>query len=312
MKNYILTITPNPALDLSGVTEEIIPNEKTYVHNEIRSPGGNAINVARILTRLKIPTVATGFLGGSTGQEIKYLLDEEGVKNNFIKIKSHSRICVIASNKKNNDQLRLTFPGPHIQKTEKDQLFTLFNKSKKPLYVVVGGSLPQGLYTSDLLHLLRLAKKENINCVVDCPGNIMRDLIKGNPFLIKPNLLEFQKMIGLNVRSIGAVQKQAQKLLNQVANICISSVDGGTLLVTRNASYFGRVPHVKVKSSVGAGDSMVGAMVAQFYLKNQSEADILRWGLAAAAATLTNPGTAFGSAQEIRRFYAKTKVTRIN
>lgn len=311
MKNYILTITPNPALDLGGIVDNLKPNEKSYVHDETRSPGGNAINVARILTRLKKPVIATGFLGGSTGEEIKSLLDEEGVKNKFIKIKGHSRICVTVSNKADHHQTRLNFPGPYITYQEKEKIFSLLESQKKISLLVIGGTLPDGLRPADVLRLMRLARKQNIECVVDCPANIMRVLISGKPMLIKPNLTEFQEMTGSSAKSISGVQKVARKLLNKVPYICISSVEGGALLVTRQNSYFGRIPKVNIKSTVGAGDSMVGAIIAQLYKKNTSGEDILRWGLAAAAATLSHPGTAFGSSYEIHRLYNKTMIRQI-
>lgn len=311
MKNYILTITPNPALDLGGIVDNLKPNEKSYVHDESRSPGGNAINAARILNRLKIPVIATGFLGGSTGEEIKSLLDEEGVKNKFIKIKGPSRICVTVSNKADHHQTRLNFPGPHITYQEKEKIFSLLESQKKISLLVFGGTLPDGLRPGDVLRLMRLARKQNIECVVDCPANIMRVLIAGKPMLIKPNLTEFQEMTGSSAKSISGVQKVARKLLDKVPYICISSVEGGALLVTRQNSYFGRIPKVKIKSTVGAGDSMVGAMIAQLYKKNTSGEDILRWGLAAAAATLGHSGTAFGSSHEIHRLYNKTMIRQI-
>jgi 1-phosphofructokinase family hexose kinase len=312
MKNYILTITPNPALDLGGVVDNLKANEKSYIHDETRSPGGNAINVARILTRLKIPVLATGFLGGSTGEEIKNLLDEENVKNKFLKILGHSRICVTVSNKEDHHQTRLNFPGPHITHQEKETFLRLLENQKNISLLVFGGSLPKGLRPADVLRLMRLARKQNIECVVDCPANILRELIDGSPLLIKPNLTEFQEVTGSSVKSIGGVQKEARKLLEKVPYICISSVEDGALLVTRKNSYFGRIVKVKVKSTVGAGDSMVGAMVSQLYKKNTSEEDILRWGLASAAATLAQPGTALGSAHVIYRLYNKTKVSIIS
>lgn len=311
MKNYILTITPNPALDLGGIVNNLKPNEKSYVHDESRSPGGNAINVARILTRLKIPVLTTGFLGGCTGEEIKSLLDEEGVKNKFVKIKGHSRICVTVSNKEDHHQTRLNFPGPHISYQEKELFFSLLKNQKKISLLVLGGTLPEGVRAADVIRLMRLARKQNIECVVDCPANILRELITEKPLFIKPNLTEFQDMTGSSVKSISGVQKVARKLLDKVPYICISSVEGGALLVTTQNSYFGRIPKMKIKSTVGAGDSMVGAMIAQLYKKNTSGEDILRWGLAAAAATLGHPGTAFGNAREIHRLYAKTMVTKI-
>lgn len=309
MKNYVFTMTPSPTLDLGGVVDNLKPNEKSYVHDETRSPGGNAINAARILTRLKIPVLATGFLGGSTGQEIKHLLDGERVKNNFVKIEGHSRICVTVSNKTDHRQTRLTFPGPDISINEKERFFRVLKNQEGISFLVVGGSLPKGLRLTDIIRMMRLARKRKIECIIDCPGNILRELVTERPFLIKPNLTEFQEMSGTLVKSIVSVQKEARKFLDRVPYVCVSSVEGGALLVTRHNSYFGRTPKVKVKSSVGAGDSMVGAMVAQLHKKNTSGEDILRWGLAAAAATLAQEGTAFGSAHEIRRLYKKTKVS---
>lgn len=308
MKSYVFTITPNPALDLSGVVDNLKPNEKNYVYDELKSPGGNGINSARILTRLKIPVIATGFLGGSTGDEIKGLLDEESVKSKFVKISGHSRICVTVSNKTDHQQTRLNFPGPKISLQEKNLLLKLFQKQKTS-FLVFGGSLPDGFKTTDILRIMRLARKQNIQCIVDCPGNIMKELILGKPLLIKPNLTEFQEMTKSSVKSISDVQKEAQKLLIHVPLVCISSVENGTLLVTKENSYFGRIPKVKIKSTVGAGDSMVGAMVTQLYKNNSSGKDILKWGLAASAATLAQPGTTLGSGLEIERLYKKTTVS---
>jgi len=94
MRKVVCTITPNPALDLSGIVDSIKPNEKNYIRNEQRYPGGNAINAARILKRLGVPVVASGFLGGSTGNEIFQLLKAEELKQHFIQIKESSRINI--------------------------------------------------------------------------------------------------------------------------------------------------------------------------------------------------------------------------
>lgn len=311
MKNYILTITPSPALDLGGIVDNLRPNEKSYVHDETKSPGGNAINAARILTRLNIPVLATGFLGGSTGVEIKTLLDGEKVPNKFMKISGHSRICVTVSNKTDNKQTRLNFPGPKITHQEKINLFRMLENQKNISLIVFGGSLPEGFHVRDILRLMNLARKNNIECIIDSPGNILRELIDAKPLLIKPNLIEFQELTESRVKSIHAVKKKAQKLLDKVPYICISSVEGGALLVTRNYSYFGRIPDVKVKSTVGAGDSMVGAMAAQFYKNNLSGEDILKWGLGAAAATLSMRGTELGHTKAIHQLYKRTTVSVI-
>lgn len=311
MKPYVLTITPNPALDIGGIVDKLKPNEKVYVHKETRCPGGNGINVARILHRLGIPVIATGFIGASTGEEIDFLLDSEGVRSKFVAIEGHSRICVTVSSNADQKQTRLTFPGPYIRKMEKKRIFDIVKNGNGVALLMLGGSLPKGFSNADVLHILRLARKRKFDSIVDCPASVMRSAIEGRPLLIKPNLDEFQELIKKKIRSIHSVHQEARKLLDRVAHVCVSSVEGGTLLVTRGHSFFGRIPPVKVKSTVGAGDSMVGAMAAQFFLKNSAPEELLRWGLAASAATLSHSGTAMGRDAEIRRLYKLTTIRRV-
>lgn len=311
MRRNILSITPNPALDLGGVVDKLKPNEKSYVHDETRSAGGNAINVARILTRLSVPVVATGFLGGSTGEEINSLLKKEKVKTDFIRIAGHSRISVTVSNRSDHRQTRLSFPGPKIHVEEKAALFELVKNHENCPLVVIGGSLPLGFNAADVVKIAMLARSKGAEAIIDCPGKVMRKLVSSQPLLIKPNLDEFQELTRSNVKTLKTVKKRAYKLLNRVRFVCVSSVEGGAILVTKGGSYFGRIPNIKVRSTVGAGDSMVGAMAAQIFLGNPSGADLLRWGLAASAASLAHPGTAMGSSDEIRRLYNMTKVESV-
>jgi 1-phosphofructokinase family hexose kinase len=311
MKKSVLTVTPNPALDLSGIVNRLKPNEKSYVRHEIRSPGGNAINVARILTRLQILTLASGFLGGSTGDEIKFLLDEEGVRNKFFSIEGHSRVSVTVSNQFDHKQTRLSFPGPKIKVQERDRLFDWFRSKRGISLLVLGGSLPDGFGTKEVIQQMVLARKNKIESIIDCPGQIMRRLVDEGPLLIKPSLDEFQELTQSRAKSVNAVRREAKKLLERVPFVCVSSVEGGALLVTRGNSYFGRIPRVKIRSTVGAGDSMVGAMAARLFKGDRSGEEFLRWGLAASAATLSHLGTAMGTAREIRALYRATKIETV-
>ncbi|UYL07402.1 1-phosphofructokinase family hexose kinase [Bdellovibrio sp. SKB1291214] len=304
----VVTITPNPALDINGVVDAMKPDEKAYVHDEQRAPGGNAINVARILNRFQVPVVASGFLGGATGDEVLNLLKLEKIPVDFTRVKQSTRINVTVSNRQNHRQTRLSFAGPQISSAEKEKLIRIFKSYRSAKILVVGGSLPPGYKVSDLKKLITTAQKRNVRVVVDCPGTTFTDLKVKNILLIKPNLEEFQQMTGTKVKTIKAVQAKAQALLKNCEYVCVSSVEGGALLVTKAASFFGKIPAVKIRSTVGAGDSMVACMVAQLAQGNSSAEEILRWGLAASAATLIEPGTRLGQASIIRGLYEKTKV----
>lgn len=308
MKKVILTITPNPALDLSGFVKNLKPNEKTYVFSEQRAPGGNAINCARILSRLHIPVIPTGFLGGSIGREVELLLRKENLRPRFIKIQESTRINVTVSNYFDHQQTRLSFQGPDIKKSEKQQLFDFVKKQDNLFMLILGGSLPSGFTVTDVIRLMHLAKKKRVECIVDCPGNILAQILPATPVFIKPNLEEFQVLTKSRVKTIGSVLKKAQGFLSEVPYICVSSVEDGALLITRRGSYFGKIPDIKIRSSVGAGDAMVGAMAAQLYEGQTSPEEILKWGLASAAATLGELGTSLGQADEIIRLHKKIHV----
>lgn len=311
VKNFILAITPNPALDVCGFVDRIVPNEKSYVFDEVRAPGGNAVNVARILNRLKVPVLASGFLGGSTGSEVENLLKNEGIRQQFIETTSPTRINITVSNRKDHNQTRLSFPGPSINLKEKNRLLKLVRRSPRGGILVIGGSLPPNFSVQDLKQIIQVAKNRDKEVVVDCPGQILQQLTKCPLLLIKPNLEEFQVMTRSRMKTISEVKKKAIPLLRTVSYICISSVDRGTLLVTQSGCFFGRIPQMKIRSTVGAGDSMVGAMVAQLSTGNFSAPEILRWGLAAAAATLGETGTTLGSAAQIKKLYKKIAVVEV-
>lgn len=311
MKKKIFSITPNPALDLGGFVEKIVPNEKSYVENETRFPGGNAINAARILSRLNIPVTLSGFLGGSTGEEIRSLLEVENLETKFIKIKASSRINITVSNRSSRHQTRLSFPGPNILVEEKKKLFKLFEQQSQTSLLLLGGSLPKGFTPKDLERFIFLARRKNIVSFVDCPGDILAQIVEAKPFFMKPNLEEFQELTRSRVKTIGAVIEKAKRILDKVPYICVSSVEGGALLISRTQICFGRTPNVHIQSTVGAGDSMVGGMISQFYKNEISIDEVLKWGLAASAATLSESGTKLGSARKINQLYLKTKVTNI-
>lgn len=322
----IYTVTPNPTLDLGGLVNELIPNEKNYVEHETKAPGGNAINAARIMQRLGAQVVATGFLGGGIGHLVEALLKQEGVKTRFVNIDGMTRVSITVSNRNTHMQTRLSFPGPMISTKEANRLFEQVVRIKSPGLVVVGGSLPPGVSPAFIQKLIRSLHARRVPTLIDVPGTVLKNVISAGPLFIKPNLVEFQELVGKKVTSVSSVVKSARKLSGKVPLICISSVEGGALLVTSKSAWFGKTPNVRVRTTVGAGDSMVGAIAAclgkhlqKGFTSQDLEAwpgdqvgDLLRWGLASAAATLETHGTELGKANRICTYYRKGQVEQID
>ena len=309
----IYTVTFNPALDIGGTVDQIIPNEKSYVINEIHHPGGNGINAAIIIHRLGSEVNATGFLGGTNGSEIERLLNEEKLKHSFIKISGNTRMNVTVSSRKTHKQTRLSFAGPKIESDEFKKLYNLINKAKPQDLVLIGGSLPPGISTKHIIQILKDLKKKNILCMVDMPGKLLNEIISSKPYFIKPNLIEFQELVGKKVKSIKSILPLVRQLNTLVPLICVSSVEGGAILVTKNEAWFGKIPKVKILSTVGAGDSMVGAMATRLAIdKDTSVEKLLRLGLAASCATLTNDGMVLGSNKMIKNYLSKILIKKID
>ncbi|MBN20963.1 MAG: hypothetical protein CL678_06695 [Bdellovibrionaceae bacterium] len=325
--NPIVSITPNPALDLSGMVQQIIPDEKNYVHDEKLDPGGNAINAARIIHRMNVPVTVSGFLGGGIGKELKDLIAAEGLNHQFIEIRKSTRVCVTVSNRNTHHQTRLSFPGPQIATDEFERLERFLETLLEGTLVVIGGSLPPGVNARNLSDLIKAAQKRKCECIVDVPGSILRELYQESdmgPLLIKPNLLELGEFFGHKVTSLKEVVHAVRPILDKTPLVCVSSVEGGAALITPKGAWFGRIPKVRVKTSVGAGDSMVGSMCAvlhQWKFKDRDDkgfyeavndkgGDLLRWGLAAACATLTVTGTQLGERADIEKYYSQIEIEK--
>jgi len=302
----IYTVTFNPALDVNGVVDQLIPNEKCYVHNEIHTPGGNGINAAIIAHRLKSKVLMTGFLGGANGNEIKYLLDKEKLNHHFIKINNNTRMNITISNKDDHRQTRLSFAGPTILKAERIKLLNFLERVTADDLVILGGSFTPCVNIAYIKGLIKKLRKKNIPCLVDMPGDFLKEIIKAKPNFIKPNLLEFQILAGKKVKTIKEALPLARKLLKDVPLICISSIEGGALLIGHDEAWFGKIPEVKIHSTVGAGDSMVGAFASVLEKNfNPSLEFLLRTGLAASCATLTERGLTLGSKKKILKFQSQ-------
>lgn len=275
---------------------------------------------ARNRHRHPTTAIAGGFLGGGVGKEVESLLTQEGVACDFIPIQGHTRIGVTVSSERTHLQTRLSFPGPRILPHEVQKLVRWVRSIAPPALILLGGSFPPHFTTEHVRKLMGIAHRAGIPFILDVPGKELKSLISRKPLFIKPNLTEFQNLIEKKVSSLSAVLKKARQLTALVPWVCVSSVEGGALLVHQDHAWFGRIPRLRIRSTVGAGDSMVGAMSFQLWLQHlnpdvqvneRSGADLLRWGLAAAAATLMTPGTQLGGAPEISKFYKKLRVQQI-
>ncbi len=343
----IITLTPNPALDVSGHVSELVPNEKNYVRDERRDPGGNGINSARIATRLNacksfpkssrkhsVEILATGPLGGQAGDEIKQLLKNEKIKARFVSIRGFTRTNITVTEDCSGLQTRLTFPGPRVSSTEIKSVFAQIRRFRGPGIFLLGGSLPEGCPDDFHIQVTRLAQRQNLGVIVDVPSKYLKSLLESlkSPLLmIKPNQTELEEWVGHKLTSDQALAEASQKLTRYSKIVCTSLAERGAMITVGHRTWFAQAPKIEARGTVGAGDSMVGATTFSLasrgvWLPEHVEEcferrdgggsslpseieDALKWGLAAGAATAEVVGTSLARPEEIVRLQPMVKIS---
>lgn len=290
MPKRVLTITMNPALDVNSEAAEVITDQKVRCEKARYDPGGGGINVARVLTRLGIEVDAEYLVGGVTGNFLRMLLQEEEMYDHPIEISGITRENTSVIDKKTGEQYRFVFPGPEISEEEWTKVLDrVENEIDDYEYVVASGSLPPGVPVDFYSRLAKIVLDKGKKYILDASGDYLSEGIRNGATFIKPNQEEFEVLR----RKTGAKDKDdlINKLLSTgVENIIHTMGKDGTYLYNRSGSKEFSLPEIEVNSSIGAGDSFVGGLVAGLAEGRGVEGAIC-YGIAAASSTLKTPGT---------------------
>lgn len=280
----------NPALDVSSEADEVLTDQKVRCERPQYDPGGGGINVARVLTRLGIEVDAEYLVGGVTGIFLRTLLEEEDMYDHPIEIKGITRENTSIIDKKTGEQYRFVFPGPEIEEDEwKRVLKGVEDEISSYDIVVASGSLPPGVPSDFYSRLGKIVLDENKSYVLDTSGNTLLEGIQNGATFIKPNEEEFEALA--EKTNSKTHEDLVQKLFSfGVENIIHTKGKDGTYLYNQAGTKEFTLPEIEVNSSIGAGDSFVGGLVAGL-VEGKSIEDSICYGIAAASSTLKTPGT---------------------
>lgn len=294
----IYTVTLNPSIDYVIKVDKLTTGNINRVNEEHVYPGGKGINVTRILKSLDNDNIALGFVSGFTGDYIINSLQELNLKSDFIKVKQgFTRINVKV---KSEEETEINGQGPKISEEELNQFYKVIDKLVDGDILILSGSIPSCLDERLYESIMKKVEDMDIKVIVDATKNLLLNVLKYKPFLIKPNNHELAEMFNVELNSTEDVVFYARKLKEMGAqNVLISMGKDGALLVTENDEVFASsVAKGEVINSVGAGDSMVAGFIAG-YLKSNSYEEALRLGAASGGAT------AFSSDLATREFIDK-------
>lgn len=280
----IYTMTFNPSLDYIVKVKEFNLGEVNRTYEEEIYAGGKGINVSTVLGNLGIENKAFGFIAGFTGDEIEKRVIKSGCMADFIKLKSgNSRINVKL---KSREESEINAQGPVIDKGAIDSLYKKLDQLKDGDILVLAGSIPNTLPEDMYEKIISYLSNKNIKFIVDATKNLLVNVLKYHPFLIKPNNHELEEIFNVKLNCEEDIIKYAKKLQGMGAlNVLISLAGDGAILLTEDGQILkNKAPKGEVKNSVGAGDSMVAGFTAG-YIKKKDYKYALKLGIATGSAS---------------------------
>lgn len=258
----IYTVTFNPSLDYIVSVNDFQLGLTNRTDSELILPGGKGINVSTILMNLGIDSTAFGFAAGFTGEEIIREVEAMGIRSDFIKI--DSGISRINLKLKNIDGTEINGSGPEISEEKIEELLRKLDILGEGDILVLAGSIPASMPADMYSTIMERLQHKNVMFIVDATKDLLINVLKYKPFLIKPNNHELGELFDVKLTTREEVIPYGKKLQKQGArNVLISMAGEGAVLVAEDGSvYEAPAPKGTLVNAVGAGDSMVAGFTA--------------------------------------------------
>ncbi|MBF9002684.1 1-phosphofructokinase [Vibrio nitrifigilis] len=299
MTKKVVTITLNPALDLTGSLDTLNVGSVSLVKSANLHAAGKGVNVAKVLSDLGAEVTVTGFLGADNQEMFCQLFEEMGAKDEFIRIHGSTRINVKLV-EESGEVSDINFPGIQVSPDDVEVFErTLLRLAQDHDFFVLAGSLPGGvtpeLCASWIEKLHSLGKK----VLFDSSRAALAAGLDANPWLIKPNDEELSQFVGRELVTAAQCRSAAAELANKgIDNVVVSMGANGTMWLNQGQWLHAQPPRMNVVSTVGAGDTLVAGMCWGHMQKMQKE-ELITFATALSALAVTQVGVGVTNASEL-------------
>ncbi len=289
----ICTVTLNPALDKTVEIPDLTIDSVNRITTMWTDPGGKGINVSKVISKLGGSSVATGILGGDTGNAIRSSLEAMGLENRFRFVKGETRTNLKVIDPVNHTNTDINEPGITVS----EELLNEFLEEVVGMItsgdiVVLSGSLPKGAPKDTYYTWVKACREAGARVILDADGELLAEGLKASPYLVKPNNHELSGLLGRNLKTPRELEQAARELMNRygIARVVVSMGKEGALYVTGEETVYAEGLKVPVGSTVGAGDSVVAAL-AVAEERGMSLDETVRLSTATGAANVMCSGT---------------------
>ncbi|MES2795878.1 MAG: 1-phosphofructokinase family hexose kinase [Bacteroidota bacterium] len=304
----ILTITFSPSIDKSTSIPSLLPEKKLICEHPKLEPGGGGINVARAIKKLGGEAIAIYPAGGCNGIIFNQLLQNENISTLNIVSENNTKENLVVLDLSNNHQYRFGMPNVSLNDQEWKNCLKAVEEFENPEFIVASGSIPPGVPLNIFAKLAKIAKNKNAKFIIDTSGEALKQATDEGVYLIKPNLHELSKLAGKSELNSAEVEAAAKNIIakgNCEVVVCSLGAEGA-MLITKDVTRTILAPKVLSKSTVGAGDSMVGGIVYSLS-KGESLEEAIKYGVACGSAATLNPGTELCKKEDADRLYQLLK-----
>ena len=310
----ILTITMNPSVDIAYPLNKLIIDDINRVSNVKKTAGGKGLNVTRGIKFSGIPVLASGIIGGTTGEYIKKQLDKDNIAYCFYITKQESRNCIAILNEGN--QTEILESGPELDNNDVEQFLNHYETMLEQAKIItISGSLPQGFPIDFYVKLIEQAEKRQIPVLLDSSGKMLYATLisKHKPYLIKPNKEELQQIIEMKIDADDThslIQALNHPLLSDIPIIVISLGKNGAFARCHHQYYQASIPQIKVINPVGSGDITLAGLAVSLH-ENESIEMMLARAMTMGMLNAMESQTGFVNMRHYDHYYQQVKITKI-
>ncbi|MDV5043938.1 1-phosphofructokinase [Vibrio diabolicus] len=307
----VVTITLNPALDLTGSVNELNVGSVSLVQQSNLHAAGKGVNVAKVLSDLGADVTVTGFLGKDNPELFHQLFNDIGVKNEFVEVQGATRINVKLVEASGNVS-DINFPGVQVTADEIARFEeTLFRLAETHDYFVLAGSLPGGVTAEQCAAWIKALHQQGKKVLFDSSKAALKSGIEAHPWLIKPNDEELGDFVGEHLETPEQCQAAAQTLSDKgIENIVVSMGADGVMWLNQGKWLRAQPPRMNVVSTVGAGDTLVAGL-CWGHMQLMPKNDLLRFATALSALAVSQVGVGLTSQEELENIKQQTEVSEL-